>query len=383
MLPGQGTAVQQAAVDRPGKGSGFGRAGRGATSKGMPGTVPDNCPDGPHRAPADLRRLQKRPFARAGQSSSRCSHALHDGINRPHVLEEAWQAVRADRGAAGVDHETIAAVEAYGPATTLSELAEVLRSGSSKPAPVRRARIRHSDGKRRPLGFSRLKDRVAQQAATIVLGPIREATSSPARMGSVPSGRRPRRWGRAGSASSRPFGSPSGPTTRTSSALAAGGTGRAGRRARLGHGCSSPIACGAEQVCWQTGRTSQESEQAKRLATEMRSSSISGCTRTRPRWSRSGAARTASTSSGVTSVPACRVRSGSRSGSPATTCTAGRPSGREARPSQAQRPHWSKPARSEGGVRGHRTAQPLPPGRGNCFPHRRRGRRRSPGRKPA
>jgi RNA-directed DNA polymerase len=83
--------------------------------------------------------------------------------------------VRKNRGAAGVDRETLAEVEAYGVERMLGELQGALRAGSYRPAPVRRRMIPKPDGGSRPLGIPTVRDRVCQQAARLVLEPIFEA----------------------------------------------------------------------------------------------------------------------------------------------------------------------------------------------------------------
>ena len=88
---------------------------------------------------------------------------------------EAWRRVRKNRGAAGVDKQTLAGVEAYGVERMLGELQDALRRGSYRPAPVRRVAIPKSDGGVRPLGIPTVCDRVVQQAARMVLEPIFEA----------------------------------------------------------------------------------------------------------------------------------------------------------------------------------------------------------------
>ena len=59
----------------------------------------------------------------------------------------------ANRGAAGVDRVTLAAVEDYGVDRMLRELRDDLRAGRYRPAPVRRVDIPKPDGGRRPLGI--------------------------------------------------------------------------------------------------------------------------------------------------------------------------------------------------------------------------------------
>lgn len=125
--------------------------------------------------PVKVRRLQNRLWAAAKQSRGRRFHALYDRIHRGDVLWEAWERVRANRGAAGVDAVTVAAVEDYGVARMLDELAGDLRAGEYRPAPVRRVEIPKPDGRVRLLGIPTVRDRVCQQAARIVLEPIFEA----------------------------------------------------------------------------------------------------------------------------------------------------------------------------------------------------------------
>jgi RNA-directed DNA polymerase len=152
----------------------------------MAGTAPPNYPEGKHLPPAKVRQLQNRLWAAAKQSPGRRFHALYDRIHRSDVLWEAWQRVRANRGAAGVDGMTLAAVEDYGVHRMLGELAEDLRAGIYRPSPVRRVEIPKPDGRMRPLGIPTLKDRVAQQAAKIVLEPIFESDFLPCSFGFRP-----------------------------------------------------------------------------------------------------------------------------------------------------------------------------------------------------
>ena len=126
--------------------------------------------------PADkVRGLQRKLFTAAKRSRSRRFHALMDRIWRSDVLLEAWRRVRANHGAAGIDDETIAAIEAAGVEDFLDAIQEELRSGKYRPRPVRREYISKPDGRPRPLGIPTVRDRVVQQATKLVVEPIFEA----------------------------------------------------------------------------------------------------------------------------------------------------------------------------------------------------------------
>ena len=171
-----GVVVPQIAGRNPagGKDPGFGHVGDGGKREGMTGSVRSNHPR--RRQPAvKVRQLQNRLWAAAKQSEGRRFHALYDRVYRSDVLWEAWERVRANRGAAGVDKVTLAAVEVYGVDRMLDELAVDLRAGSYRPAPMRRVEIPKPEGRRRPLSIPTVRDRVCQQAAKIVLEPIFEA----------------------------------------------------------------------------------------------------------------------------------------------------------------------------------------------------------------
>jgi RNA-directed DNA polymerase len=123
----------------------------------------------------DVRRLQRVLWAAAKQSSDRRFHALYDRIARRDVLVAAWDRVRANRGAAGVDRVTLADVEAYGVDRLIGEIAESLGAGTYRPAPSRRVEIPKPAGGVRPLGIPIVKDRIVQAATKIVCEPIFEA----------------------------------------------------------------------------------------------------------------------------------------------------------------------------------------------------------------
>ena len=134
-------------------------------------------PSGDNTARQDkVRELQVKLYLAAKRSPSRRFHALWDRIHRRDVLERAWQQVRENRGAAGVDRITIAQIEEEGVEAFLDELQDELCEQRYRPGPARRVFIpKPGRSEQRPLGIPRIKDRVCQTAAKLVLEPIFEA----------------------------------------------------------------------------------------------------------------------------------------------------------------------------------------------------------------
>ena len=101
----------------------------------------------------NVERLQRSLGAAAKRSEGRRFHALYDRISRRDVLEEAWKRVKRNKGAAGVDAETIASIRALGEESFVNDLSKTLRAGRYRPQAVRRHWIPKASGGRRPLGI--------------------------------------------------------------------------------------------------------------------------------------------------------------------------------------------------------------------------------------
>ncbi|HSO53762.1 MAG TPA: hypothetical protein VL330_13655 [Actinomycetes bacterium] len=82
--------------------------------------------------------MQHALYRAAKADPTRRFHALYDKVHRRDVLDRAWEDVRRNRGAAGIDRVTLAAVEEYGVTRLLDELAAELEERRYRPLPARR-----------------------------------------------------------------------------------------------------------------------------------------------------------------------------------------------------------------------------------------------------
>lgn len=86
------------------------------------------------------------------------------------VVWEAYQQVKANRGAAGIDAETIAMFEQNLPGN-LYKLWNRMSSGSYFPPPVKQVEIPKASGGTRKLGIPTVADRVAQTVVKLLIEP--------------------------------------------------------------------------------------------------------------------------------------------------------------------------------------------------------------------
>lgn len=142
--------------------------------------------DGSMHAELKVQELQRKLYRAAKAQPRRTFGILYDKVCSEMVVRTAFEQVRRNRGAAGVDGITVESIEASGVERFLEELREELQQETYRPMPVRRVFIPKGDGKQRPLGIPRVKDRVAQAAVKLVIEPLFEASFRPNSFGFRP-----------------------------------------------------------------------------------------------------------------------------------------------------------------------------------------------------
>jgi len=100
--------------------------------------------------------------------------SLMDKVERPANLRSAFAKVKANGGAAGVDHQTVT-MYASNLEVNLEQLSEQLRKDRYRPQSIRRVYIpKPGSTEKRPLGIPTVRDRVVQAALRQVIEPIFE-----------------------------------------------------------------------------------------------------------------------------------------------------------------------------------------------------------------
>jgi RNA-directed DNA polymerase len=136
-----------------------------------------------------VQRIQAMLYAKAGGEPEIRFKRLYKYMTKPEWVEAAIDKILRNRGSrtAGIDGKIRGDYLEKGKRMELAEsILEELRTQTYCPAPVRRTYIPKSNGKKRPLGISTIKDRVVQQMVKMLIEPIFEATFLPCSYGFRP-----------------------------------------------------------------------------------------------------------------------------------------------------------------------------------------------------
>lgn len=99
--------------------------------------------------------------------------SLIDKLLKPDTLLHAWLLVSRNKGAAGIDKQSIEKFQVKAN-VYLAEIRKEIREDRYQPKAVRRVEIPKGDGKTRPLGIPTVKDRIVQTAVKLTIEPIFE-----------------------------------------------------------------------------------------------------------------------------------------------------------------------------------------------------------------
>jgi len=129
------------------------------------------------KTPEKIRELQRKLYRKAKQEKGYRFYLLYDKVYRGDILNHAYRLVKANKGAPGIDGETVVHIEERegGVERYLEEIAGELKRKVCKPQAVRRVYIPKTTGGKRPLGIPVIKDRIVQMAVKIVIEPVFEA----------------------------------------------------------------------------------------------------------------------------------------------------------------------------------------------------------------
>ena len=131
------------------------------------------------KAPGSLQELRRRIYRKAKSEPQHRFWGMFVHVANIETIEEAYRVARRNGGAAGIDGQTFAAIEATGVDAFLQTIRTDLLTGTYKPGANRRVEIPKDKGKVRVLQIPSIRDRVVQGALKLILESIFEADFCP------------------------------------------------------------------------------------------------------------------------------------------------------------------------------------------------------------
>src|ERR1043166_7984695 len=105
--------------------------------------------------PLKIRILQRKLYQKAKGEPNYRFYLLYDKIYREDILAHAYELVKSNQGAPGVDGQSFWGIETLGLEEWLNGIREDLRGKTYRPQAVRRVMIPKPGGGERPLGYRR------------------------------------------------------------------------------------------------------------------------------------------------------------------------------------------------------------------------------------
>src|SRR5258707_7425682 len=128
------------------------------------------------KTPISLQDLRRRIYVKAKAEPTWRFWGLYVHICKMETLQEAYQMVKSNKGAPGIDGVTFEAIEESGVESFLKQIQDELVDNTYRPMPVRKKEIPKDGGtKVRVLSIPAIRDRVVQGALKHILEPIFDA----------------------------------------------------------------------------------------------------------------------------------------------------------------------------------------------------------------
>ena len=122
-----------------------------------------------------LQELRRKIYIKAKADKAHRFWGLYVHVCKESTLEQAYQMVKSNNGAPGIDGVTFGDVEQAGVQNFIQGIQQELINGSYRPTRNRIKEIPKANGKTRKLGIPTIKDRVVQAAVKLILEPVFEA----------------------------------------------------------------------------------------------------------------------------------------------------------------------------------------------------------------